>query len=423
MSAEKEYRYQAFISYAHANKNWARSIHVRLETFRTPKALVGRQGLRGPVQARLHPIFRDRDDLSTHHELGPALQDSLEQSRFLIVLCSPTSANSKWVNEEIRFFRKTHGDDRILAAIVDGDPGAPVGEGSDGCFPPALIEPPEGSTAPREPIAADFRKTADGPRLAFQKLASGMLGIPLDSLVRREAARRQRRIQQIAAGLAGLVIVLSGLTIYAFQQRAEAITQRAAAEHERDTVNASLDYLISIFEIANPATENPKTITALTILERGKNRIDTELAGKPEVQAKLMGAIGDVYANLGELEEAKRLLQTALGQPSTDIEDRVRTQLKLSALHIQAFETDAAEEIISTVEDDISKAKIDNIEFEDFSLIEGQVLVEKAKIAARNNDIPSAVALYEDAKSQVRNAKEDAQHELCLLYTSDAADE
>ncbi len=308
-------------------------LHVGLETFRTPKNLVGTEGAHGPVDRRLTPVFRDRDELATGSALGPELQRALVNSQFLIVLCSPASANSPWVNREIRFFREIHGDERVLAAIIDGDPGAQVGEGHAGCFPPALLEPPKGSQTPREPVAADFRREGDGKRLAFQKLAAGILGIPLDGLTQRMAQRRQRRVAQVAAGLGGLAFAMGGLAIYAFQQEAIAEQQRAIAEKERDTAAASLEYLVSIFEIANPATENPKTITALTILERGLQQLDTTFRDQPEVQAKLLGALGEVHANLGDIRAAEDILSRSIEAPGAALRDRLGSMTILANLH------------------------------------------------------------------------------------------
>lgn len=342
-------RYQAFLSYAHKDKAEAQALHFRLETFRTPRKLVGRDGLYGPVERRLAPIFRDRDELATGSALGPELQRALSNSKFLVVLCSPSSAGSHWVNEEIRFFRKVHGDERILAAIVAGDPGAEAGPGKEGCFPPALVEPPEGSSAPREPIAADFRPEGDGRRLAFRKLAAGMLGVGLDDLQQRIAQRRQKRIAQVAGAMGVLALAMGGLAIYAFQQEAIAEEQRAIAERERDTAAASLDYLVSIFEIANPATENPKTITALTILERGLEKLDSELAGRPEVQARLLGALGDVYANLGEVTTAQGILERAMQTGEAPREDRLQAQVALAELYYLKGESERAAALCEAV--------------------------------------------------------------------------
>ncbi|MGB3723716.1 MAG: toll/interleukin-1 receptor domain-containing protein, partial [Pacificimonas sp.] len=178
--------YAAFISYAHKDKSWAAWLHRKLESYRLPKAADHEHAGRRP----LRPVFRDRDELTASSALGPALMGALEGSGHLLLICSPTSAKSHWVNEEIRSYKRMHGAARILPLIVGGEPGT---GGDDDCLPPALLEPEVEGGPPIEPICADARPHADGKRLAFLKLAAGMLDIGLDELVRRDSARRQRR--------------------------------------------------------------------------------------------------------------------------------------------------------------------------------------------------------------------------------------
>ncbi|NNU16447.1 toll/interleukin-1 receptor domain-containing protein [Parvularcula sp. ZS-1/3] len=372
-------QYKAFISYAHKDKREAQSLHLRLETFRTPKNIIGTEGRFGPVERRLTPVFRDRDELSSSSELAPALEEALTNSEFLIVLCSPASANSVWANEEIRRYRSIHGDERVLAAIVGGDPGAEVGEGKPGCFPPALVAPPEGSDKPREPIAADFRPEGDGRKLAFQKLASGMLGVGLDQLTQRMAQRRQRRMAQ-AAGLMGVLsVAMGGLAVYAFQQEALAEEQQAIAERERDIANASSEFLVSIFEVANPATENPKTITALTVIERGFARIDEAFAEQPEVQAKLLADLGRVYASLGEIDTAKDALNRAIAAPGVSVQDRLAASTRLANLLYLTNSNEEASALAGRVLEELDGSGYDA---DDRHLIGGEALEVLANIAA-----------------------------------------
>ena len=116
------YGYRAFISYSHADQRWGRWLHRRLESYRVPRKLVGKETAEGAVPARLTPIFRDRDDLPAGADLTEEVQASLRDSRFLVVICSPAAAQSKWVNQEILLFKRLHGEGRVLAAIVDGEP-------------------------------------------------------------------------------------------------------------------------------------------------------------------------------------------------------------------------------------------------------------------------------------------------------------
>jgi hypothetical protein len=278
-------RYGAFISYSHSDQGVARWLHRALETYRLPKGLIGRDSPFGPVPRRLPPVFRDRDELPASGDLGQELRAALAASRFQIVLCSPRAAASKWVNEEILTFKRLHGEARVLALIVGGEPYA--GGGAE-CFPPAmrfrLAADGSLSTTPAEPIAADLRPGKDGRRLALLKLVAGITGLPLDSLVRRDAARRQERLLYITTGAVAVAVTTIGLAIYAN-------AERVVAEHQQQLAEKSLDFLVGTFALANPATENPRTITVLTILDRASKRAGTELASQPAVGARLLATI------------------------------------------------------------------------------------------------------------------------------------
>ena len=231
-----ERRYWAFLSYSHADTRWAEWLHRALESFTLPGKLVGRDTLHGPAPRRLRPIFRDRDELEASANLGARLTLALQQSRSLIVMCSPASARSQWVNEEVTRFRAMHGDRGILAVIVDGEPFASVtGKNPEReCFPPALRQAvTEGATTLAEhvqPIAADLRAEGDGKRLGVLKLVAGVLGVGLDDLIDRDARRRQRQLAALATASVVGMGVTTTLAVTAFLARNEARAQQAQAE-------------------------------------------------------------------------------------------------------------------------------------------------------------------------------------------------
>jgi len=131
-------KYWAFISYSHADAAWGDWLHKALETYQIPRHLVGKEAREGKVPKRVFPIFRDREELPVSTDLGKNINEALEQSRYLIVVCSPRSAQSRWVGEEIKIFRQLGREDRILALIVDGEPNASDGKAGfkseDECF-------------------------------------------------------------------------------------------------------------------------------------------------------------------------------------------------------------------------------------------------------------------------------------------------
>jgi hypothetical protein len=119
MDPQQQFKYRAFISYSHADEEWAKWLHKSLETYRLPKRLVGRETEFGPVPERIAPVFRDRDELATATNLGDILTAALEQSACQLVICSRKSAKSRWVNEEIKTFKRLGKSTRSFALIVD----------------------------------------------------------------------------------------------------------------------------------------------------------------------------------------------------------------------------------------------------------------------------------------------------------------
>lgn len=337
-------RYSAFISYAHSDAAVARWLHRSVENYRFPRALIGTASKFGPVPKRLPPVFRDRDELAASSDLGAELREALLSSRFQIVICTPKAAKSKWVNEEIKIFKRHHGEHRTLALIAQGEP---YGAEEEECFPPSLrfqIGPDgEISTAPAEPIAADIRAGKDGKRLASLKLVAGISGVRLDALVRRDSARRQRRWMYASAASSSVAVLTIGLAIFAEGQRRVAVAQRDLAE-------SSLEFLVGTFEVANPATENPRTITALTILGRASERASGEFASRPQIAARLLRATGTIYYNLGLQQESQRDLTAALRLEPGEGGSRALTLLRLAALAKNRGDADELDRLVGQAE-------------------------------------------------------------------------
>jgi hypothetical protein len=246
----KKLHYKAFISYSHQDEAWARWLQQTLERYRVPRRLVGSQGLFGQIPARLAPVFRDREDLSSAADLSSEIRGELEASENLVVVCSPSAAGSEWVNEEIRFFRSLGREERILALIVDGDPKS--ADPAQRCFPSALTHKLDGS--PYEPLAADARKYADGKLLSRLKLVAGILGIRLDELRRRDSQRRRRN--WIASSVAA--VLLLGLTA---TLAITAISSKRTAELQRSNTEELLNYMLGNLKSLNP-------IVGLEVIDR-----------------------------------------------------------------------------------------------------------------------------------------------------------
>jgi tetratricopeptide (TPR) repeat protein len=308
-------RYSAFISYNHRDRAWALWLHRALERYSVPKRLWGRPAPWGEIGQRLPPVFRDRDELATSSDLASSVKEALADTAFLIVICSPNSARSKWVDEEIKTFVAAGREKFIRLIIVDGEPHSP--DPARECLPPSLVR--EGAP---EPLAADVRREGDGKQAAKLKILAGILGVPYDELRQREAARRQKRLAALALAASVGFLVMAGLTIFAFVSRAEAVEQRQLAERRAITAERTVGFVKSMFELADPEQARGASITAREIVDRGAAKLDSpELGREPMVKAELGVTLADVYGALGLYRQSDALVRRTFsirhGEPAT----------------------------------------------------------------------------------------------------------
>ncbi len=207
---EKKYRYDAFISYRHISpdKAIADKLQKMLENYRPPKNV-------GKKKDKWH-IFRDETELPTSSNLGNDIKDALENSEFLIVVCSKTTAQSRWCMDEIRYFKELHDGNnaKILTIVADGTPVE--------VFPPELcneLVPQKDADGNItyvnrliEPLAANVASPTEKEALKklkseFLRIAAPMLGCSYDSLYKREQKKKIKRI--LTLGSAALISLLT----------------------------------------------------------------------------------------------------------------------------------------------------------------------------------------------------------------------
>lgn len=186
-------KYFAFLSYAHQDAREATALSRYLETFRVPVKLGGPEQT---LPKRMYPVFRDRDELSSSTDLGEAIRSALAASGALIVLCTPAAAQSRWVNEEIRTFRRVGNPQRIFPVLL--------ADTAEGAVPPALQDG-------AHPLIY-LRKR---PREARMQLAAELLGVNEDALARSvRAATRADRLRAFSAAAAAILAIAIGVTGY-----------------------------------------------------------------------------------------------------------------------------------------------------------------------------------------------------------------
>jgi hypothetical protein len=155
----------------------------------------------------LRPIFFAPTDIQPG-PLSDELKNRLKDSRHLIVVCSPNSAQSKWVGKEIEYFNSLGRAKNIHFFIVDGIPHS--GDPKTECFNPIIKE-----LGLPEILAANIHeKIYPWPWLnkdrAYIQLISKLLGVEFDAIWQRH---RKRLIRQTVAWAIGVIAVLCALSI------------------------------------------------------------------------------------------------------------------------------------------------------------------------------------------------------------------
>ncbi len=320
-SGSPAFRYYAFISYSHQDKAWADWLHKVLETYAVPKRLVGRTTTAGVIPKRLTPIFRDRDELASAHDLDRKVNEALAQSANLIVICSPRSAASHWVQQEILAYKRLGRVERIFCLIVDGEPNASdlPGHEAEECFAATLRfqldADGQPSTRRAEPIAADARSGKDGKGNAKLKLIAGLLDVGFDVLKQRELHRHNRRLAIIATFAVAMMAITSTLAVAALFSRHAAEVARTDAQRRQkqaeDLVGFMLgdlnDKLTAVGRLDIMASVDDQAMAYFTVLPT-RDVTEQALAQR----AKALEKIGGVRMYQGHLPAALESYQAAL---------------------------------------------------------------------------------------------------------------
>lgn len=231
-------KYNAFISYRHCEKDIyvAKELQRKLEHFRLPANLKKRY----PKELwRINRVFRDQDELAVADSLSEQIELALNDSDYLIAVCSPRFKESEWCNKEIATFEKIRGLDHILLVLAEGEPSEAFPEevftlekkvvDSDG--KEAIVEEMV------EPLAADVRgedkksldKMIDD---AVIRLAAQMYGLGYDELKQRHREQKVRRIAGISA-VCSVIFLVFGIICFMLFMKIKEQKHTIEEQHEK----------------------------------------------------------------------------------------------------------------------------------------------------------------------------------------------
>ena len=201
--------YNAFISYRHHPEDIkvAEQIQRYLERYRVPKA-IRKQG------KQITRLFRDKEELPITSNLSDDIYEALQNSDFLIVICSKHTKESTWVQREIETFLKFHEYSKVLTVLVKGEPYEIIPEI---LLNKKVSDPLTGEVRnePIEPLSCDWRvKKRKTRREEVLRLAAALLHCRYDDLRQRERQYRMHRMTVCFSSALAATIGIMGYYIY-----------------------------------------------------------------------------------------------------------------------------------------------------------------------------------------------------------------
>lgn len=315
----KEYKYDAFISYRHAELDQfvAENLHKLLETFKVPR--LAADSVKKQKKNKISRVFRDRDELPLASNLSDNIQSALEDSEFLIVICSPRTPESLWVQKEISTFISMHGRDKVLAVLIEGEPDQAFPR--ELCFEKLEKELEDGTKCvveqSVEPLAADVRGSSKKEVLKNLKkemlrIAAPLLGCSYDDLKQRHRERKIKRMFAASLAAAAVFFVFGSISMaMALRIQKQSVVIKEQSEELEEQYNEVLKR--QAYTMADTSAE---------LLEEG-NRVAAVLVAK-EALTEMPYTEQAQYA----LTEAVRVytdglksMPTHLLQMSTNVED------------------------------------------------------------------------------------------------------
>ena len=182
--------------------------------------------------------------------------------------------------------------DRAGARALRGD--------LDGIVMRALRKEPAQRYASVEQLAEDIRRHLRSEPIAAR---GGERRYRLGKFLRRHR-------WAIVAGVA-IVALAAAVAIVQVSQSRRVARERDAALVERNRAQAASSFLMGLFQGAGRGRTAARELSAADILRRGRDRVDRELADRPELRVPLMGTLATVYSTLGDQASAVRLVDDA----------------------------------------------------------------------------------------------------------------
>ncbi|MCL1872598.1 MAG: TIR domain-containing protein [Clostridiales bacterium] len=330
---EREFTYDAFISYRHTalDKAAADKLQKLLERYSPPASV------RSEIDRKKLRLFRDETELSIGNDLSEDIKTALENSRFLIVLCSKTTAQSAWCLQEITYFKELHdgSTDNIIVLMTEGNPSEDLP--SELCTETRAIRREDGSlhteTVYVERLVANISAPAVKDSIKklkreYLRIAAPLFGCRFYDLYKRNQKRVIRRVITISAILVALLSAFatySSAMVYQISSQRNELAQKTIdlesktvelnetnteliqKNDELDSVNSQLEQTNDDLEESNIELAAKTTEAEENLIYANSQKSEAEKNLEYANQQKTKAEKNLEYANRQKVEAEKNL--------------------------------------------------------------------------------------------------------------------
>ncbi|SFZ97770.1 Kinesin light chain [hydrothermal vent metagenome] len=245
---DKQYRYKAFISYAHHDIKFAKYLKKSIENYKIPNKL--RNKYASLPHTLKGSIYFSKEELNTSNILPREIKAALKFSENILVVCSHNSRKSRLVYSELNYFKQEHGHSNILAVVKDGK--------VPDILPLAIYENEQNKI---EPFTV-FSTKNENKREALLRVIAFILEVDVADLLESDKPIKNRAKNRIIL-LLGIFVILA---IYVYKQYTPKLTNE-----ELKIVNHEISLLENqLSSKDNSEDEIDSLSTALTQLQEFK---------------------------------------------------------------------------------------------------------------------------------------------------------